>query len=153
MSSTPKPPLPIRIVPVLLLLGAVYTLLVLSIAVLSPGVTHSVDGVGISQSAFRWVVAPLVLLSALSSLALGWGISRKRRWARSLAFRMSALVSGLVLLGLVLLGRPMSEVILGYGWKLLLGLVCLHFVLYGRGSVKEYFDRLEQEEESEGGSP
>jgi hypothetical protein len=149
MSDLPKPPLAIRVAPVLLLLGGVYTLLALAASLLLPDVTHSVDGVSVPHSTFLRLVGPLVFTGGVCSLVLGWGISRRRLWARRFALSAAIAMAGWTLLCLVLLGRAVSEVSVRYGWKLALGIALLHFVLYGRGSVRDYFDRLEEERRSE----
>jgi peptidoglycan/LPS O-acetylase OafA/YrhL len=149
MTDLPKPPLAIRVAPVLLLLGGIYTLLALAVALFLPGASHAVDGVSIPHSTFLRLVAPLVFLGGVSSLVLGLGISRRRPWARRFALTAAVVMSGLTFLCLVLLGRSVSEVFVTYGWKLALGIALLHFVLYGRGSVRDHFDGLGREKRSE----
>lgn len=138
-----KPPVPVRVAPLLLLVTAVYSLVVLFWVLSDPSPVVSLEGRSISTSRFKLVIAPLVALGSLSSIVVGWGVRKGRKWARRFAYRMAVFISILTLLGLVSLGQSLSGLLLAQGWKLALGLFCLHFVLYGRGSVKDYFDRLE----------
>lgn len=139
----PKPPLPVRVAPLLLLFTAVYSLAVLCWILLDQAPAISLDGRPASPSVFNLLIAPLVVLGSLTSLVVGWGIRKERKWARRLAFRMAVLLSILTMVGLFSLGRSPSSLLLDQGWRIAVGLFCLHFALYGRGSVKDYFDRLE----------
>ena len=109
---------------------------------------YIVQGATVSRAEFMAFAVPVLLgetVLSIMSIAVAWGLFRRRYWARPLMVGLGAAAMLFSLLAGTLVGLPMKQVLFGTVSGAV-GVLILWWTLYRRDDMVDWFEALREAE-------